>query len=119
MSAIDAFFKVGDDGGPTECVIEAYGDIDLVAAERMREILDAGLAESPDRLIIDLVGVTSIARPALSVLAAARQHGQSLGTDVILRSPSADTAHRIADADLSNILPIVYPHDDHRDRRRR
>jgi anti-anti-sigma factor len=109
MSRIDAFFQVGRDSGASDCVIEAYGDVGADASQRLRDILGAGLGESPTRLIVDLAGVTSIGRPALSALAAARSQGRALGTDLVLRSPSAATVRQIGLAGLSDLLPVVHP----------
>jgi anti-anti-sigma factor len=107
MSRIDAFFQVGRDSDASDCVIEAYGDVGADASQRLRDILGAGLGESPARLIVDLAGVTSIARPALSALAAARSQGRALGTELVLRSPSAATVRQIDLAGLSDLLPVV------------
>jgi anti-anti-sigma regulatory factor len=81
-------------------------------SQRLRDILAAGLGESPTRLIVDLAGVTSIARPALSALTAARRQGRSLGIDLVLRSPSEATVHEIDQAGLGGLLPVVDHHDD-------
>jgi anti-anti-sigma factor len=109
MSQHDALFRVGTDSWACDCVIEAYGDIDADTSSRLAEILEAGLAESPTRLIVDLAGVTSIGSTALQMLAAARKQGRTSGTDLVLRSPSATTVARISGAGLSDRLPVVYP----------
>jgi anti-anti-sigma factor len=112
MSQIQATFRVGSDSRGSDCVIEVCGDVGDDAEPRLRDILSAGLGELPTRLIIDLAGVTSLARPALSALAAARNHGRALGTDVVLRSPSESTVRQIDLAGLSDLLPVIYPQDD-------
>ena len=104
MSTIDASFRVGNDCDESDCIIEAYGGVEDADSERFRDVLDAGLGELPDHLIVDLAGVTSISRVALSVLAAAERRGQSLGTNVTLRSPSRATVRQIDEAGLSDLL---------------
>jgi anti-sigma B factor antagonist len=65
-------------GGAT--VVRAGGDLDVYTAPRLKETLDASLAEGA-RVVFDMTGVEFIDSTALGVLVGALKLSQSNGSD--------------------------------------
>ncbi|QRP43599.1 STAS domain-containing protein [Amycolatopsis sp. FDAARGOS 1241] len=58
--------------GPA-AVVTVAGEIDLVTAPELDEVVSGAVDESPDVLVVDLRGVTFLSSAGLQVLAAAHQ----------------------------------------------
>ena len=79
-----------DDG----VVVGVKGEVDLVGAPKLRDLLDGLLAKGERSVVIDLTGTTLLDSTALGVLVHAQRRFRAAGGVITLRGP-CDHVRRI------------------------
>jgi anti-sigma regulatory factor (Ser/Thr protein kinase)/anti-anti-sigma regulatory factor len=88
-------------------VVALEGELTLSEVSRLRHSLLRCLAECPDALIVDLQGVSGSGELALAVFRAVRRRASTWpAVPVLLCSPLAGVATKLARAGLDRILPV-------------
>lgn len=92
-------------------VVSAAGEIDLVTAPALDQVIGAVLAEGPSALVIDLSAVEFLGSVGLKILAATYEKlGQSAGFGVVARGPA--TRRPIHLTGLDKTFPMYPSLDD-------
>jgi anti-sigma B factor antagonist len=81
------------DGGGLR--LRVAGEVDLAAGAALREAVDAALDERPDRLCLDLAGVTFLDSSGLSGLIGAARRAQERGAELAVASPPGSEARLV------------------------
>ena len=100
---------------PDDGVVEiaAAGELDLATSELLREAVDVCCDRDGVRVIIlDLCDLSFIDSTGLRVLWHARERAQSIGAELILRSPSAAVQHLLKITKLAGVFAVTDPQDD-------
>lgn len=87
-----------------DAVLMISGELDLVTRLRLRWSIREVLRLAPDRLVVDLAGVTFIDASALGELVAARAASRSAGGDLAIRSPSAPVRRVLDIVELADLV---------------
>ena len=96
----------GLDGG---VVVEVRGEIDLVSADRLRQVLvDTASRLRPVRLVVDLMHVTFIDSVGLGALVAGHQAAHALGIRCTIRQPSPFVVAQLRQTGLYDTLTADY-----------
>jgi anti-sigma B factor antagonist len=96
-----AEIRRGDDG----VVVSLTGELDLYNAHEVREALLECCAESPERLVVDLSGVTFIDSTALAVLIEARTRLANR-RGFLLAAPGLETRRALAISGLDRHFAV-------------
>jgi anti-anti-sigma factor len=88
-------------------VVELHGEVDLDAAELLRDCLTDGVERNTD-VLVDLADVTLIDCASLGVLVEARQLADRRGHRVCLIGPSPPVRRTLAATMLDSAFPL-YP----------
>ena len=85
-------------------VVHLAGELDLYNAEEVRGALTEAIAQSPERIVVDMAGVEFVDSTALGVLVEARS---KLGRDCLaLAAPQLDTRRTLQVSGLDRHLPV-------------
>jgi anti-anti-sigma factor len=89
------------DGG---IVVEIRGDIDVVHADRLRQVLVDASRERPTVLVVDLLYVTFIDSTGIGALAAGYNAARRLGVPLAIRRPSPFVVTQLRQTGLYDTL---------------
>ena len=89
-----------------EIVVFVVGEVDLAAAPRLWEVIEAALPDPGGRLVVDLSGTTFIDSTALGVLVRALKRLRHHRGDLVLRHPSRNARKVFQVTGLDLILTI-------------
>jgi len=95
---------------PDDGIVEiaAAGELDLSTGELLREAVDVCCARTGVRaLIVDLRELTFVDSTGLRALWHARERAQSIGAELMLRSPSAAVRHLLNITKLGRVFAII------------
>jgi len=93
--------------------IAAAGELDLATSELLREAVDVCCQRDGIRVVIvDLRDLTFIDSTGLRALWHARERAQSIGAELILRSPSPSVQHLLKITKLGGAFAVTDPQDD-------
>jgi anti-anti-sigma factor len=93
--------------------IAAAGELDLATSELLREAVDVCCdREGVGVVIVDLSDLTFIDSTGLRALWHARERAQSIGAELILRSPSPAVQHLLKITKLAGVFSVTDPQDD-------
>jgi anti-anti-sigma factor len=95
--------RVTDRGGAT--VVEVIGELDLASAHLLTDCVDRIAGDRPDRVVLDLTGVSFFCADGLRALLHARDTVTGTGGQLLLRAPSAN-ARRVLDLTAADELFI-------------
>src|SRR5438270_10444138 len=100
---------------PDDGIVEitAAGELDLATSELLREAVDVCCARNGvHAVIMDLRDLSFIDSTGLRALWHAHELAQSIGAELILRSPSAAVQHLLHITKLSHVFAVTDPQDD-------
>ena len=100
---------------PEDGVVEiaAAGELDLATSELLREAVDVCCDRAGVRVVIvDLRDLTFVDSTGLRALWHARERAQSIGAELILRSPSPAVQHLLKITKLAGVFAVTDPQDD-------
>jgi anti-sigma B factor antagonist len=80
------------------------GELDLASEARVRRVLVDALASRPDKLVVDLSGVTFIDSTGLRVLLSVRNRAATIGTRVALAGIGPAVARTLEIANLGSFF---------------
>jgi anti-sigma B factor antagonist len=83
---VTADLVVLDERTPWGAVIEVSGELDIAGISRLRERLDAVMAQGAQKLVLDLSGITFIDSVSLAAIVAARRRMGDGGRVVVATS---------------------------------
>jgi anti-anti-sigma factor len=93
--------------------ISAAGELDLATSGLLRETVDVCCERDGVRvLIVDLRDLTFVDSTGLRALWHARERAQSVGAELILRSPSPAMQHLLSITKLNRVFAVTDPQDD-------
>jgi len=93
--------------------IAAAGELDLATSELLREAVDVCCdREGVRAVIVDLRDLSFVDSTGLRALWHARERAQSIGAELILRSPSAAMRHLLKITKLAGVFSVTDPQDD-------
>jgi anti-sigma B factor antagonist len=87
-------------------VLALNGELDVVSAPELEQLLTEVLAESHERVMLDLNGLSFVDSAGVSVLIKAKQRAQSGGCTLVLRRPTEQLERVFALVGLANWLAI-------------
>jgi anti-sigma B factor antagonist len=87
-------------------VLALNGELDVVSAPELEQLLTEVLAESHDRVMLDLNGLSFVDSAGVSVLIKAKQRAQSGGRTLVLRRPTEQLERVFALVGLADWLAI-------------
>ena len=91
-------------GGAVMIAVE--GDIDLLTAARLSDALNAGLAEAPDVLVVDLDQVSFLTSVGLTALALAQRAAREQGVDLRVVATSRTTLRPLQITGMTEELAV-------------
>ena len=100
---------------PEDGIVEiaAAGELDLATSELLREAVDVCCDRDGVRVVIvDLRDLTFVDSTGLRALWHARERAQSVGAELILRSPSAPVQHLLNITKLGGVFAVTDPQDE-------
>jgi len=101
-----AIHSAGPDGG-TPWIVGVAGEVDYTNSEEFRARLDELLAfDQPDRVIVDLAGVTRVDSSGLATLLAASRDAGQRHVRFTLSGLSKSLRHALERTRLSSLLEI-------------
>lgn len=86
-------------------VVSVVGDVDLVSAAHLREVMEDALGRSPD-LIVDVGEMTFIDSSGLSALVHAHRHAADAGGSMTVRRPSPMLKRLLSITRLDTVLVV-------------
>ena len=86
-------------------VVRAAGELDLYNADELREVLGEVAARKPERLVLDLAGVSFIDSTGLGVLIEARTKLTNRRA-LLLAAPQLETRRALEVSGLDRHLPV-------------
>ena len=89
------------DGG---MIVEIRGEIDVVHAERLRQVLLDASRQRPTVVVVDLVYVTFIDSTGIGALAAGYNAAHRLGVPFTIRRPSPFIVTQLSQTGLYDVL---------------
>jgi anti-sigma B factor antagonist len=89
-----------------EVVVFVLGEVDLAAAPRLWQVIEAALPDPGGRLVVDLAETTFLDSSALGVLVRALKRLRHHGGDLVLRHPSRNARRVFHLTGLDLILTI-------------
>jgi anti-sigma B factor antagonist len=87
-------------------VLVLSGELDVVSAPELKQHLAVVLAESHDRVMLDLNGLTFVDSAGVSVLIRAKQTAETSGRTLVLRRPTEQLERVFALVGLANWLAV-------------
>jgi anti-anti-sigma factor len=100
---------------PEDGIVEiaAAGELDLATSELLREAVDVCCDRDGVRVVIvDVRDLTFVDSTGLRALWHARERAQSIGAELILRSPSPAVQHLLKITKLAGVFAVTDPQDD-------
>lgn len=98
--------------GDAVSVIRVIGELDMLTGPLLEDHLDSLLATRPERLIVDLSGVSFMGSTGLSILIKARDIARQQGTALQLTGTSRrEVALPLSITGLDRLFDIVPPDD--------
>lgn len=76
--------EVSTSAQPGVAIVHLQGDISAESIDRMRQGIAQGLAQKPQRLVLDLTQTTFLSSPGLAVMVQAMQLSQRAGATMVL-----------------------------------
>jgi len=89
-----------------EMVVFVLGEVDLAAAPRLWQVIEAALPDPGGRLVVDLAETAFLDSSALGVLVRALKRLRHHGGDLVLRHPSRNARRVFQITGLDLILTI-------------
>jgi anti-sigma B factor antagonist len=86
-------------------VVSVTGDVDLVSAPHLREVMEEALGRSP-HLIVDVAEMTFIDSSGLSALVHAHRQAADAGASMIVRRPSPTLTRLLSITRLEAVLVV-------------
>jgi anti-anti-sigma factor len=86
--------------------VEAAGEVDISTSPRWEKVISDGVASKPNRIYVDMHGVSFIDSSGLAVLVRCHALADSQGCQLIVRAPSRQVDRVLALAGLSQHLTI-------------
>jgi anti-sigma B factor antagonist len=86
-------------------VVSVTGDVDLVSAAHLREVMEDALGRS-SALIVDVADMTFIDSSGLSALVHAHRHAADAGGSMTVRHPSATLKRLLTITRLDTVLVV-------------
>ena len=90
----------------TEAILVLAGEIDLSCVCDLRDVARDTLARRPERLVIDVAGVTFITSSVLGALIRISGSARNQGTAFALRNPTPIVLRLLRLSGLETILPV-------------
>lgn len=94
--------EVADHGGAT--VVSVAGEVDMVTTPRLNNCLQERLALSPDRLVVDLSGLSFLGSSGLAVLVESLDDARGRGTDLRLVCSSREVVRPLEATGLTELF---------------
>jgi anti-sigma B factor antagonist len=95
---------VGSEG--SDLCVAAHGEVDISTSPKWEAAIAEGLAQRPERILIDMHGVSFIDSSGLAVLVRSDARADSQGCRLIVRAPSRQVDRVLVLAGLSRHLTI-------------
>ena len=92
---------------PVAVVVELDGEADLAAAPQLSQLLNRGLAEVDQRIVVDLDGLTLLDDTALGLLIGAAATARRQGRTLELLSTNERLRRRLVDTRVDRIVEII------------
>jgi len=89
-------------------VVIVAGEVDLLIAERLREVLNEQVSARPDVLVIDLEGVLFFGSTGLTALALTRRAAIELGVELRVVATNRSTLRPLQLTGMADEL-VIYP----------
>jgi len=94
--------EVTDHDGAT--VVSVAGEVDMVTTPRLNTCLQEQLAQSPDRLVVDLSGLSFLGSSGLAVLVESLDDARGRGTDLRLVCSSREVVRPLEATGLTELF---------------
>ena len=87
-------------------VLAVRGELDPGTAAALRTAVLSSLDPAPERLVLDVSGMTTLGRPGIRTLVALRRRCASAGVRLVLRSPNAPVRQSLQIGHVSAFFEI-------------